>query len=199
MRILHSRRTTIHSQHPCGCFSTCADVRLLRSRGFTLIELLIVIAIIGILATLVISSVRDARTAAIEAKARSELKHIADSLQLYADDHGGTLPDDVDRNVPPGLREYLSAGDWPQAPWPESVYDWDAWDASDLVHPPKKPVRQISIRFCDQGAPDTCRFPGEEWASGFEVNSSAYWCLRGPCRAHSNEPVDYPGYCMNCQ
>ena len=36
------------------------------------------------------------------------------------------------------------------------------------------------------------------WAVNFDVNSSAYWCITGKCRAHPDQPDNYPGYCMNC-
>jgi type II secretion system protein G len=57
-------------------------------KGFTLIELLIVIAIIGILATMVLGSLNAARIKARDAQRVSDLRQIRNALLLYYDDHG---------------------------------------------------------------------------------------------------------------
>jgi hypothetical protein len=122
------------------------------------------------------------------------------ALEMYKLDHGGEYPADANRDIPSGLEQYLAGGDvdnWPKAPWPGSVYDWDNWedpDDSDLR------IYQVSIRFCPAGGDiTTCKFPEEDWAANFDVNSSVYYCIEGNCRAHINEDIDYPGYCVNCQ
>jgi len=53
-------------------------------RGFTLIELLVVIAIIGLLSTLAIVSVNNARAKARDAKKVSETKQMSKLLAMYA-------------------------------------------------------------------------------------------------------------------
>jgi prepilin-type N-terminal cleavage/methylation domain len=63
-----------------------------RLRAFTLIELLTVIAIIGILASLVIVTVGKVRSSAHAANCRSNLRQIYVGIQLHADDHKGRLP-----------------------------------------------------------------------------------------------------------
>jgi len=165
-------------------------------RGFTLIELLVVIALIALLASIVFSSLTAAREKARVARALEELHQLDLALEQYQNDHGGNYPDDVTRAIPPGLEDYLPGGNWPNAPWPNTVYDWDNWAPADLDYTPKEQVYQISIRFCT--SPTVCNFPKESWASGFDYNSSAYYCISGPCRAHSTEPMNHPGYCMNC-
>jgi prepilin-type N-terminal cleavage/methylation domain-containing protein len=170
---------------------------VVRLRGFTLLELLVVISIIGILAAVLIPSLLAAKNDAYNARAKAELKEIDTALELYANDHGG-YPPDADRGLPPGLETYLGPGTWPAAPWPGSVYDWDNWAPSDLSYPPYQQVYQISIRFCPLNEPDNCQFPDEPWAKDFDYYSAEYYCVSGPCRAHSSEPVDYPGYCVNC-
>jgi len=159
--------------------------------GFTIIELLIVIAIIGVLGVYILASVNDARDSAYIAGAETELENFHDSVQLYRGDHD-SYPPDVGRGIPPGLENYLQSGNWPQGPWPESVYDWDHWTING------DEIYQISIRFCDQGQSDTCNFPNQDWASDFGVNSAVYYCVEGPCRSHESEPANYPGYCVNC-
>ena len=165
-----------------------------KNKGFSLIELLVVIAIIGILASVVLVSIRSARESAYFARAQSEMKNIATALEFYLDEYG-VYPDDADRDLPPGIEEFLGPGEWPDAPWPGSVYDWEAWEdpeTGDEIH-------QISIRFCPLGQAENCHFPNQDWAEDFDYYSSVYFCLEGVCRSHINRPVDHPGYCVNCE
>ena len=162
--------------------------------GLTLIELLIVIAIIGILTSVTLVSVRRSRDKAYEVRAKSELLSIAKSLQLYWIDHS-EYPPDANRDVPPGLESYLAPGIWPDAAWPGSVFDWDNWDDPDN---PGEKIYQISIRFCPAGQPNQCQFPNESYAEDFDIHSSVYYCLQGACRSHVSQPIDHPGYCVNC-
>ncbi len=168
------------------------------SKGFSLIEIIIVISIIGVLASIMMSTFGGARDKAIYMRAQAEYKSMAEALEYYRDDNGD-YPPDANRNIPPGLEIYL-AGEtedvWPAAPWPGSVYDWDNWEDPDN---PGERIYQISIRFCPIGGPlSACEFPNESWADDFQVNSSAYYCVLGNCRAHIGEDIDYPGYCINC-
>lgn len=58
-------------------------------RGFTLIELLVVIAIIGLLSTLAVVAMSNARQKARDAKRVSDIKQIQSALDLYATDKNG--------------------------------------------------------------------------------------------------------------
>ena len=51
--------------------------------GFTLIELLVVISIIGLLASVVLTSLNSARTSAQDAKRVSDLNQLQKSIELY--------------------------------------------------------------------------------------------------------------------
>lgn len=164
-------------------------------KGFSLMELLIVIGIISILASTIISSFRYVRRTALVSKAKQEFISIYDSLEAYKNDNGGQYPADANRDIPPGLEAYLAPGIWPDAAWPGSVFDWENWDDPDN---PGEKIYQISVRFCPVGEPDECRFPENDWAEDFDINSSVYYCLEGACRSHINRPIDHPGYCINC-
>jgi len=164
-------------------------------RGFTLIEILVAITIIGILATTMMSSLSKAKGKAFYAKAGQQFRSFETAIELYLIDNLETYPDDVNRSIPPGLEKYLMGGNWPNAPWPGSVYDWDNWD--DPITGEK--IYQLSIRFCPIGEPDKCAFPTQEWAKDFDDFSSVYWCFEGACRAHISKPITHPGRCYNCE
>ena len=59
-----------------------------KNKGFTLIELLIVIAIIGLLATIVMVSLNSARAKARDTRRIADIKQIQTALSLYYDKYG---------------------------------------------------------------------------------------------------------------
>jgi len=63
-----------------------------KQKRFTLIEVLVVVAIIGILASLLLPSLKSARGAARQASCMNNQKQIGVALQLYYDDSNGELP-----------------------------------------------------------------------------------------------------------
>ena len=65
-----------------------------KNAGFTLIELLIVIAIIGILSSIVLSSLSVARSKGKDAAAKSEMESIRSTASLYLDNFGGSYGSD---------------------------------------------------------------------------------------------------------
>jgi general secretion pathway protein G len=164
-------------------------------RGFTIVELLIVIIVLGILASIVINQVNGSLERARTNKAVTEMQLITKTIEVYRLENDNFYPADVNRNIPPPIIEYINetnGKEWPDAPWKGSVYDYDYYlknDGSEVV--------QISIRFCPIGGQlSQCNFPKSDWAQGFTVNSSVYWCLRGACKAHPNSAAK--GYCVNC-
>ena len=165
--------------------------------GFTIVELLIVIVVIAILAVIAIVAFTGVQRRAYVNRAKSESAAVAKAVQLYYADRGA-YPGDVQRNIPVGIFDYTgnesTPEQWPNAPWPGSVYDYDYFIGSD-----GREVAQVSIRFCPIGGPlSACRFPSESWATNFDVQSSAYWCIKGICKAHPDMPDNHPGYCLNC-
>ncbi|MDO8407628.1 MAG: type II secretion system protein [bacterium] len=62
------------------------------ARGFTLIELMVVIAIIGLLASIVLTSLQMARQKARDAGRLSDMHTFQDALELYHISHGSYPP-----------------------------------------------------------------------------------------------------------
>ncbi|MCX6799899.1 MAG: prepilin-type N-terminal cleavage/methylation domain-containing protein, partial [Candidatus Falkowbacteria bacterium] len=56
-------------------------------RGFTLIELLVVIAIIGLLSTLAVVALNNARTKSRDARRVSDIRQVQSALELYFNDN----------------------------------------------------------------------------------------------------------------
>ncbi len=61
----------------------------MNKKGFTLIELLVVIAIIGLLSTLAVVSLNNARAKSRDAKRIADVKQIQTALELYYNDNNG--------------------------------------------------------------------------------------------------------------
>ena len=61
---------------------------IINKKGFTLIELLIVIAIIGLLSTIITVAMGNARLKARDSKRMSDLKQLQTALELYYNDRG---------------------------------------------------------------------------------------------------------------
>ncbi|MCC7292407.1 MAG: prepilin-type N-terminal cleavage/methylation domain-containing protein [Phycisphaerales bacterium] len=68
------------------------DLKKLRIRGFTLIELLVVIAIIALLISILLPSLSRARELSKRLVCASNLKGIATSMKVYANDHRESWP-----------------------------------------------------------------------------------------------------------
>lgn len=92
-------------------------------KGFTLIELLVVVSIIGVLATIILSSLNETRQRAQEAVVFSEVRSLRQALELYYLDNNqypifdsnatwsymtGLCADDGSGTVPPGYDEFLA-------------------------------------------------------------------------------------------
>lgn len=170
---------------------------LKRARGgFTLIELVVVLLVLSLLVVLTYSyAVPKYRERTYLTRSVSELNTMGNALTLYISKYND-YPADVVRNVPPGIQEFLQgqyASNWPDAPWPGSVYDYDRWDDIGVI--------QISIRFCNAGDTPTCKknFPAESWVDdSWDSYSAVYFCIKGSCRSHQSKPANWPGHCINC-
>ena len=65
--------------------STCPGFNAKAGAGFTLVELLVVITIIGILASIVLVSLSNARTKARDVAIQSSLREVRNAAELYYD------------------------------------------------------------------------------------------------------------------
>lgn len=69
-------------------------------KSFTLVELLVVVAIIGLIATIVLVALNGPRQRARDAKRTTDLKALANALEMYYNDYGvypyGTLGGSID-------------------------------------------------------------------------------------------------------
>lgn len=94
-----------------------------KHRAFTLIELLVIIAVTGILATLLMPALSRAKQAVHSTVCKSNLHQWTIALNLYVDDYGvypvTTMPDgNTTRYWHNQLEKYTSAK-WPAPPWPK--------------------------------------------------------------------------------
>jgi len=96
----------------------------LKSGGFSLIELLIVITIIGLLSTIILSSVSNSRARAYDSKIKQQLSSFRTAAEIYFINQGGygpmsndcTDPSSIFNNIDaingtPGL--YIASGNLP--------------------------------------------------------------------------------------
>ncbi len=62
--------------------------KIKNKKGFTLIELMVVISIIGLLSSIVLASLKDARDKAANQKFKAEIMELVKALELYKADNG---------------------------------------------------------------------------------------------------------------
>ncbi len=78
-----------------------------KQQGFTLIELLVVIAIIGLLSTLAVVALNNARMKSRDAKRVSDIKQIQTALELYYNDVNA-YPSSLGTSIASGGVTYMS-------------------------------------------------------------------------------------------
>ncbi len=113
-------------------------------KGFTLIELLVVIAIIGILSTMAVIALGNARAKARDAKRQSDLKMLQTAIELYISDNGnvpdpgsgsGDRWDGVSGNLESLLASYLPGGlpEDPSSTPRDWIYCWNASNDTYMI------------------------------------------------------------------
>lgn len=175
--------------------------------GFTLVEIVVVIVVLGILAAITYSyGVPKYRERTYYTRSISELNTMSNAMQLYIAKYND-YPPDVVRDVPAGMKEFIQgqySDDWPDAPFPGSVYDYDNWPPD--TNGPQQ-TYQISVRMCSAGDNATCKANANKYLKGYASDSalanwdsysSMYICIKGSCRSHQDRPMNHPGYCINC-
>lgn len=172
-----------------------------------MVEIIVVIVVLGILAGLTYSvAVPRYRERAYYTRTVSEMNAMGNAFTLYAAKYND-YPADAARDVPGEVKEFLQGQqgeDWPDAPYPGSVYDYENWpaDANGPQH-----TYQVSMRMCDIGQDAVCKANAQKYLNNFvdattlnnwDSYSSVYFCIKGSCRSHQNKPMSHPGYCINC-
>lgn len=95
-------------------------------RGFTLVEIMVVVAIVGLLATVAIPSLMRARTESRIASFANNLRLSLDAFELYAIERGNYPADATRGVVPPGMADYLPKKvDWALPTPLGGKWDWE--------------------------------------------------------------------------
>jgi len=157
------------------------------SKGFTLVELLVVMAILGILVSLVAGNFRSSQIRGRDAQRKSDLKQIATSFELFYQDYG---------YYPPTENGYLMACFYEQGVG-GSRCDWGEDEFKD-VYPGTVSSRTIYLKKMPDDPSENYSYyirTFESTASPqkFQIyahleNSEDQDCLDGDC---SNSPVSY--------
>ncbi|MBI4779522.1 type II secretion system protein [Candidatus Falkowbacteria bacterium] len=116
-----------------------------KQQGFTLIELLVVIAIIGLLSTLAVVALNNARMKSRDAKRVSDIKQIQTALELYYND-ANAYPAAVTGggSIATGGVTYMSAV--PTNPSP--VTDGDCAAGSTYTYAPGTNNTNYTLTYC---------------------------------------------------
>jgi len=102
------------------------------SWGFTLVELLVVMAIIGILATVILGGFRSSQRRSRDAQRKSDLKQIANALEMFYSDY--------ERYPSENQAKPLACPYTPSDPERSAQCAWGEGEMSDLVGEEKRTI-----------------------------------------------------------
>lgn len=108
-------------------------------KGFTLIEMLVVIAIIGLLTSILVPVVSKALTRARRTQSMSNLRQLFTAVQMYQVDHNGRFPNAWIAENPDGSRE--------QSSWAHQLVD------GDYLGDPDRGKWKIPMSYSVMGSP----------------------------------------------
>lgn len=133
-------------------------------KGFTLVELLLVIAIIGVLSSILVGQTEEARSRARFSQVYQQMINIYKAAYLEYDEKLAWPADAFPGQPPSFTGKYISQ--WPKPPCKNWTYDWDNWSNttiritvrnSDEPHTPVNSIFYICIETdvanCDSGGP----------------------------------------------
>ena len=89
-------------------------------------EIMVVVAIIGLLASMAIPSFAKARTESRITCFANDVRKACDYAELYAMEHGGYPPDKYPGVSPFGLEDYIKQLDWAEPTPIGGRWDWDS-------------------------------------------------------------------------
>ncbi len=121
----------------------------MKNKGFTLIELLVVISIIGVLATVVLSSLTQTRATSRDAKRLADIRTIQSALEVY----------------------YINNGTYPITSWQSSHNS--SWDNLESLLGTRLPVDPLNTS--EQPADYAAAIPGE-YVYGYFGHPSSSFC-----------------------
>ncbi|MBT3294551.1 MAG: type II secretion system protein [Verrucomicrobia bacterium] len=93
--------------------------------AFTLVEIMVVVAIVGVLASIGIPSFAKARNQSRISRYLNDIRQAIDYIELYAMENGSYPPDKMPRQAPDGLHEYVKRFDWNADTPLGGKWDWD--------------------------------------------------------------------------